>query len=200
MALFDKSYDRVPDLLRGKILHTPQGRFTINAAEGYSRKENDAGLYRPILGMPPGGAYFPRRRNAILFLIACRDGMAHGGCVLIREVLSASGGVFTGPAAVSEAVGVTVPKTAGRVVELASGDLKLELPGAASAASGSGGNGGAQGTKRPPGIGPKALEALMPQIAERYFATASDTPFPEYLEGLLGRCATEAELRQALRG
>lgn len=199
MGLFDKSYDKVPDLLRGKILHTPNGRFTINVAEGYAREENESGLYRPILGMPPGGAYFPRQRNAILFLIACRDGMAHGGCVLIREVLSASGGIHSGPAAVSAAVGVTVPKTAGRVIELDSGDLKLELPRGSSAASG-GGNGGARTAKRTQGIGPKALEALMPQITERYFATASDQPFPDYLQSLLDRCATEDALRRVLRG
>lgn len=204
MALFDKSYDVLPDLLRGRILHTPHGEFTITAVEGYSKIENDSPLYRPVLSLKPGQAYFPRRRNAILFLIACRDGMAYGGCVLVRGLLSARGGALEGPGACSVAVGVTIPKLIAEVVERPDGHLQLVLPRqlATTSAAGAGTKGAPR--ERPPGVSREALERRMPMITDHYLAILASGAgavgkFEEFLDTLLARCNTEGDLVRALK-
>lgn len=198
MSLFDKSYENLSDLVCGRTIHVSGRRFTIMAAEGYSRRENEAPLYRPLTTMTPGQVYCPRQRRAILFLIACRDGMAYGGCILIRELRTPTGAVFTGPAAVSEALGIGMHKATGRMVELPEGDLRLELNAPPDS----------QGRHRPPhtdekkrssGIGPKTLERLMPAISEHWISKGGDQNFQAYLAALLARCKTEAQLRRALK-
>jgi hypothetical protein len=194
MGLFDTQYDRLADKLPGKILHAPNGRtFTIGQAEGYSREENDVPLYRPILEMEPGRTYFPRRRNAILFLIACKG----GGCVLIRE-LRVQDGIISGPGAVSEAVGVDTPNTEGTVVELGNGDLRLKLSGPVSAKKVTPDVTQTKGAR--PRIGPKTLARLMPTIVKAYLASDRKMgTLQAFLKDLLARCATEGELRRALQ-
>lgn len=204
MALFDKSYDVLPDMLRGRILHTPNGEFTITDVEGFSKRENDSPLYRPVLSLKPGQAYFPRRRNAILFLIACRDGMAYGGCVLVRGLLSARGGAFDGPGACSTAVGVAIPKLIAEVVEQPDGHLRLVLPRQLTAASTGASAKGSARERPPPGVSREALERRMPMIAEHYLALLASGAsavgqFQDFLDALLARCTSEGDLVRALK-
>lgn len=198
MGLFDKSYERAADLICGRTLHAGGRRFTVMRAEGYSKKENEAPLYRPILTMRPGEVYCPRRRNAILVLIACSDGQGRGGCVFIRELRTSTGGVFPGPTAVSQALGIMVPKTTGRVRESPNGDLHLELD-AISSGTGSADSDSGQPKAGNGGIGAKTLERLMPEIADAYARDSSGQSFDAFLSDLLARCRTVGALRRALR-
>ena len=196
MGLFDVSYEKQATKLRGKLLRVGPRTFTLNEVVGYAKKENDAGVYRPIVAMAPGSVYFPQHRNSILFLIACRDGGAYGGCVLVGELLSGGAGTITGPKNVTEAVGVCVPKSTGRVIELSNGELLLQLD---TAQSGIRKEPKTESAKKPKAIGKKVLERLMPLIAGAYQRQKGGGTFQGFLQGLLDRCHSENELRVALR-
>ena len=196
MGLFDASYEKQSALLRGKILRMGQRVFTINVAEGYARSENEKGIYKPIVGMAPGTVYCPRSRNTILFLIACFDGQGIGGCVLIRELLSPERGVISKPGNVSAALGITVAKTTGRIVELPSGELRLDLDGAQDEPTVEAVETQPKGE---PGISQAAIQRLMPLISAAFAKRMDGVTFQAFLEELLGHHKTEADLRAALK-
>ncbi len=95
-----KSPKKVAQDLSGKVVKHGKIRAVIKKAQGFSRKENQAGIYEPLLEMEPGGIYLPWNR-AILFLIATHDRGAPGGCVLIREI-EIKGVLYKGPQKVAE--------------------------------------------------------------------------------------------------
>jgi hypothetical protein len=199
MALFDASYDKLDGLLKGKIVRSGSRVFTVTEARGYPKDENDRGIYKPITEMAPGDVYCPRRRNAILFLIACRDGRGKGGCVLIRNLLSPKGGAIDGPAAVSAALGVSEPKTTGKVVELPNGELRVELDGVLS---GDMPEYAETMPRGPAGIGEKTLKKHSAKVAaaySRYLKAHPGIRFADFLASLVSECQTEAALLEKLK-
>lgn len=116
MSFFQQSCKPLAKALVGKTLKVGEKSFQILKAEGYPRKDNEKGIYAPILEMRPGTVYCPPHRGGLLFLIACLDGQGPGGCVLIREV-SLDGAVIKGPGRVTEALGIVEPKSEGRCTE-----------------------------------------------------------------------------------
>jgi 3-methyladenine DNA glycosylase Mpg len=117
MSFFQQSCKTLARALVGKTLRVGEKSFQILKAEGYPRKDNETGIYAPILEMRPGAVYCPPHRGGLLFLIACPDGQGPGGCVLIREV-SFEGTAIKGPGRVAEALGITDAKSSGRLTEV----------------------------------------------------------------------------------
>lgn len=198
MGLFDNNYGRLADLLQKKIIRTPYGRrFTITEAEGYARSENEAPLYRPIVDMEPGAVYCPRRRNAILTLVACLDDGARGGCVLIRGLESSADGVLSGPSAVSTALGIIKPRMMGRLIELPARDLRLELHSLGTTKRGSPRSRGAR-VMHETKIDRATIEALMPAIVDQWRAGGMKVRFDAYLRSLIETYRTPGALRRTL--
>jgi len=193
--LFHSSFEKQAVLLRGKILRVGSKVYTINEAEGFARDENERGIYKPIVDMAPGEVYCPRARNTILFLIACHDGRGPGGCVLIRGLLSPDRGLIDKPGNVSAALGITVPKTTGRVVELPSGELQLELNDEQDSDAST-----VKVTipRVDAGLGKAVLKRHATKIAKAY-ARKGRGKFQDFLDNLVTRCRTEAELLTALK-
>ena len=197
MAIFDKTYDKVPDLLKGRILHANGKKFTINIAQGFAKDENDKGVYKPIVTMAPGRVYCPSVQGHVLMLIACRDGMQYGGCVLIREVLSSTGGAFDKPSKVAKALGINAPKTEGEILERPDGDLELKLtvnPGAGLP------------IHEPKETAPVRRKAdkntfarLMPKITEAWERFGKKVPHRTFVQKLYDTCRYEDELLSALK-
>ena len=195
MALVDQTYARLAKDIQGRVLHLGNNWYTIVEAQGFSRKQNDAGLYRPLLEMAPGTVYFARHRNALLFLIACKDGQGTGGCVLIREILDQESAVHSGPGAVSAALGVEDHGATGTITERADGDLVLTV--LHSEPKKNGRKPKADSDKKP-GISPRALGRLMPAITRHFMAHGQGKKFQEHLQELLGQHHDEGSLLRAV--
>lgn len=201
MSLFEFSHKELAKALLGRTIVVESRNVVILEAKGFSRKENDAGIYKPIVFLQPGQVYCPRSRNAILLLIACKDGMDIGGCVLVRAI-EVDGAVVEGPGRVSDALGITDAKAQGLVRELPDGTLTLEMPlleppkvrpGVAASGKKRAGN----------GLGEETLRRHMPAIAKAYLKAKRADPaltFEGMLNALLAECKDEASLRKRLRG
>ncbi|MDD5438037.1 MAG: hypothetical protein PHC70_02745 [Patescibacteria group bacterium] len=124
-AFFHQNFVSAAKSAVGKKIRIGGLEAEILEAKGYSRSDNDTPLYSPIISMQPGGVYLPRYRGGILFLIACRDGMDAGGCILVKKI-SINGDVFNGPGRVSEALGCTTHGQSGRLTE-SKGTFVLKL-------------------------------------------------------------------------
>jgi 3-methyladenine DNA glycosylase Mpg len=125
MTLFSQSHKQLAKSLTGKKIRVGEIEAEILKAEGYSRRENEAPTYAPVLKMKPGSVYCPRHRGGLLVLIACNDGESPGGCVLIRKV-SIDGTTHNGPGRVAQALGIDESKTEGRLKE-SNGTLTLHI-------------------------------------------------------------------------
>jgi len=124
-TFFEQGHKSLAKALVGRKLMVGGIEVEILSAQGFSRKENEAPLYEPILSKVPGEVYCPRNRGAILLLVACQDVSLPGGCVLIRKVKI--GEVeHNGPGKVTEALGITEHKSEGQLREVR-GKLVLEM-------------------------------------------------------------------------
>lgn len=192
MALLEMDHKEFARELMGMRLIVGGTTVTILEAEGYTRKQNADPLYRPLLEMPAGSVYCPRRRNAILTLIACHDGGSPGGCALLRAV-EIDGAVVQGPGRVSETLGIVTHAQQGTIVVHTEGMIELRL-----------GNGkNAPPIKIPPpggrGIGDETVKRLMPLIVKAYLKAGKGKPFQDFLNVQLSVCPTERDLRRRLR-
>ncbi len=192
MALFALNHRELARELMGMRLIVGASTVTILEAEGYSKKQNADPLYRPLLEMPAGSVYCPRRRNAILTLVACHDGGAPGGCILLRAV-EIDGAVVQGPGRVSDTLGIVTHAQQGTVVvhtedmiELRLGDCKNAPP-----------------IKIPPpggrGVGDETVKRLMPLIVKAFLKAGKGKPFQQFLNSMLAACPTERDLRRRMR-
>lgn len=194
--IFETSYKQASAALIGRTLTTGTGQCVILGAKGFSRSSNDAPLYKPMLELRPGDVFTPRLRNAILLLTVCMDGKRSGGCVLINAI-EINGHVVKGPGRVSEALGLTVPKDPGRMLEREDGTLELRMSrlGPPKPAS--------QPVRKrnTNGLGDATLSKHMPAIAKKFLKLPADgrSSFEEYLNQLLTDCHDERELRRRLR-
>lgn len=116
MSVFQQNCKPLAKALVGKKLKFGDHEAEILEAQGYPRKDNETGIYTPILEMRPGAVFFPRHRGVLLFLIACPEGNAPGGCVLIRKVRIGDT-VHSGPGKVAQALGVEEAGSQGRLIE-----------------------------------------------------------------------------------
>ncbi|GEM_PF-3061740 len=116
MPLLNQGYSSFAALIKGRRIKTTSSEIEIVEAVGYSRKDNSSPLYESILDVPAGTVYCPRYRGGILVLIACHDTGRPGGCVLLRKA-KANGRIISGPGHVAEALGITIQKTKGYIVE-----------------------------------------------------------------------------------
>lgn len=190
---FSLSYKEFTKSLLGKKLQVGSHQAWILGAQGFSRKQNDTGLYRPILELAAGSVYCPRQRNSILFLIACHDGTTPGGCVLVREI-EIEGSIFEGPGRVTEALGLAEAKAVGMIVEQED-QLILQIDGIVSPKL---------QTKRSvkSRLGPVAFEREMPRLIlafRRKKALLPELTFQGMLDECAKNCSDERELRRWLR-
>ncbi|TAK04761.1 hypothetical protein EPO33_02065 [Patescibacteria group bacterium] len=192
VTLLDMNHKELARQLMGAQLIVGGVAATILEAQGYSRKENSDPLYRPLLALPPGSVYCPRRRNAILTLIACRDGGEPGGCILLRTI-EVDGAVVQGPGRVSEALGITTHAQQGTLVPHGDDVIELQLGAGTKAPS----------VPMPPpggrGIGDETVKRLMPLIVKAYMKSGKGVSFQAYLNKTLAECPTERDLRRRLR-
>lgn len=192
--LFASSYKVAAKAVQGKRLVVGGRVGWILKAKGFSRVQNDAGVYRPVVEMKPGQIFCPRMRNAILILVACLDGDEPGGCVLIDEI-ELNGLIVKGPGRVSEALGLEDPKAFGRIREDGC-DLVMDIEGVR--------------LRTPPALkvrscrplGKAVLEKHMPRLVKMYRArkaAESDCTFEIVLRECVSNCREESELRSWLR-
>ena len=181
--------------LLGKSLICGDTEAVILKAAGYSRAQNEGdGLYRPLIELPPGAVYCPRRRNAVLLLIVTADGKESGGCVLMRTV-EVGGVIYDGPGRVTNRLGLNEHGTSGRTEWLDDDTFVVRIEGVPAPRALSKHRPSIQGN----GIGKEVLESLMPRIVNKYLAEKPAKTFHSFLSTLLGECANVAELRKRLR-
>lgn len=169
---------------------------TVLHARGYRRSENiQDGLYHPVLSMPPGSVYCPRRRNAVLLLLTTKDEGEFGGCVLVRTA-EVEGGIFDGPGKLTQRLGITRHGMRGEVQREDEDTLILSLHEEQHRVH-------TQERHAFPhpiqGIGMGTLKRLMPELAKVYLRVKPQMNFRGWLDVLLCEYATEAALRKALR-
>lgn len=195
-----KFWQQNPDVVATQLLGKTVIAGTISAdilsAQGYGRKENESGLYKPILTMQPGQLYCPRQRNSILVLISTFDRGRPGGCILLRAIEKDSQ-ICEGPGRVSECLGIVHPRTTGSADWVDDDTLWLKLdtglyplaqkPKAKKGKRESAG-----------GVTDAELKRLMPQIAARYMETKPPARFQDYLNELLLKCKSATELRKQI--
>jgi 3-methyladenine DNA glycosylase Mpg len=125
--MFKQTPAALAKALMGQTLRIGHRVAEILEAQGYAKRDNEQGIYKPILELNPGQVFCPQFRTGILVLVACYDrGEEPGGCVLIRKV-KVDGKVVSGPGRVAEALGITESGTYGRMSETQDGlSLKLD--------------------------------------------------------------------------
>lgn len=193
-GLFSLRESSLARQLVGRTLVVGDLRATIVEAQPFPRSDTEKPLYRPLLELEPGGVYTPRQYSSVLFHLLA----AGGGCVGIRAI-ELDGQIISGPGRVTEALGLTTPKNTGRIRELKSGDLKLEMdtpPDPPKRAMKK-----AVAPTRTNGLGRGTIARHMRQIAQAWMkAPARSRPTIEkFVDGILETCHSEAELRRFLR-
>ena len=194
-TFWQKEPNEVAKQLVGKTIIVGTVSATVLVAEGYTRKQNESGLYKPILDMPPGQLYCPQHRNAILVLISTRYRGKPGGCVLLRAV-EVNGSICEGPGRVAECLGIIHSKTMGKAEVIDEGTFWFRLDTSEH-----------PGAKKPKvkarelhrnGLTASELERVMPKIARRYLKQKPGMKFQDYLNDLLAQASTLAELQKLL--
>lgn len=191
--LFRNSYKAAASAVQGKRLVVGSRAGWILKAKGFSRAQNDEGVYRPVIDMKPGQVFCPRMRNAILILVACFDGEEPGGCVLIDEI-ELNGLIVKGPGRVSEALGLEEPKVIGRIREDGC-DLVMEIEGIRPAKA-------PAVDVRCRSLGKGTLEKYIPRLVKMYRlrkAVETDCTFEVMLQECVKNCREESALRNWLR-
>lgn len=191
--IFERSFKEAAKTIIGRQLVVGTEVAIVLEAQGFSRESNNTSLYRSLLSLQPGDVFIPRRRNAVLTLIACMDGKQTGGCVLIRGIELNGKEIIQGPGKVSHALHLRVPKDPGRILECDDGSLELHME--------------RIGPPRPPpkkprlqtSIGQAGITKCMPMIAKRYLQRRqAQLSFQAYLNQLIADCVSEAELRRRI--
>lgn len=194
MNMFAVSYKDAASAAQGKRLVVGGRVAWVLRAKGFSRVQNDGGVYRPVMEMDPGQVFCPRMRNAILILVACYDGGKPGGCVLIDEI-EIGGEIVKGPGRVSDALGLQEAKAVGQIREDGC-DLVLEIEGIRQ--------------KPPPALQLNPRRSLGKVVLEKYMARlvkvyrlrkAAEVActFEAVLKECVEHCRQENELRAWLR-
>ncbi len=125
MSIFEQNHKAAARSLVGKVIKVGAVEVTILSAEGYPMAENNRAPYTPVTTMKPGSVFCPRHRGGLLVLVACHDGGAPGGCVLIRKA-RVNGQLVNGPGRVAAALGIVKPDATGRITENKKG-LRLAI-------------------------------------------------------------------------
>lgn len=68
--------------MKGAKLIIGERILLITDTEGYTRADNDTGIYRPVIGETPGTIIGIQHRRGVLPLVITIG----GGCVLIRSI------------------------------------------------------------------------------------------------------------------
>ncbi|MBI3421271.1 MAG: hypothetical protein HY006_04345 [Candidatus Sungbacteria bacterium] len=189
--------DKAARGLLGKLIIVGKITAAVLAAQGYTREDNEKGIYEPIVDMAPGEVFCPRQRNSIYLLIATLDHGQRGGCVLIRAV--EVGGVnYNGPGVVSQALGIGEPRITGHTEWKDERTLRIILP----------------NTKLEPAAKPKrrvklqpgngismaVLHPHMPEITTKYMAMGANPGIglEEFINGFL-QCKNVREFGRKLK-
>lgn len=171
------------------------GRYTVAilGTKGFTRKENETGVYRPMLEMSPGSVYCPWGRSGLLLLIVTQDGGMSGGCVLIRTI-GTNNGIIDGPNLVCKALGLSVQKSQGRTEWVDERTVAIHLDSVRELS---------QPKTRPiasiNGIGMVTFQRYIHAIVRKYLKDKPGINFHQYLNDILAACKTEADLKKWLR-
>ncbi|MBI4449939.1 hypothetical protein HY634_02690 [Candidatus Uhrbacteria bacterium] len=174
--------------LVGRSLTVGARTVVIIETRPYPRRDTERPLYRKLLDLEPGGVYVSRQYNSTLCHILARG----GGCVAIRTI-AIHGKIVTGPGRVTAALGLTTPKSTGRLRKLRRGSLMIkmnvpiDLPPRQRQ----------RGRRVMQGIGPVVLARFMSPLVRRWLTFPPKTrgSFPNHLKEVLRRCRNEHELR-----
>jgi len=184
------------DLL-GRVMQVGQLFATILDAEGYTREQN-TGLYTPVVSMEPGSVYCPRRHNTVLLLLATYDQGERGGCVLVREV-EIDGILYKGPGKVTACLGIDQHGMVGNTTwideEVFRVVMTAELHPSVKPKSGRRTKIAADTNS----IGKATLRRFMVQIVRAYVRKNPGVSFHEFLNKILETCKSLNDLRKFLR-
>ncbi len=191
---------QVAKALLGKCIEINGQFIWVLEARGYGRDENATdGLYRPMLDMPAGAVYCPKRRNSVLLLLVVEYEGASGHCVLVRKA-EMGGVVYDGPGKLTQALGLDTHAMRGEIKWVGEDHAVVtftDVPAARPAKQRS------EERPRPrqvSGIGKEGLKKLMPTIARAFMRAGEEgQAFQDFVNGLLREHRTAASLRKALR-
>lgn len=184
--LFQNDVDALASALIGRAIGLPDGRRCVpTSTRAFPRRDNEKGIYKPMLDMRPGDVFVARQQSAFLFLVVSFDADGNGACVLVDGAVI-GGNAFDGPGRVGGGIGFTAHRQTGSLVERPDGSLALEFTGVLE-------------PKEPAKPSPKLTERLlqdrMTEVSEAFVARGDETEtFERFLERIRAECRTVAEL------
>ena len=196
-GFWEQDPKRVAVDLLGRVMQVGELFATILEARGYAREEN-SGLYGPVLTLSSGSVYCPRRHNTLLVLIATHDQGAPGGCVLIREV-EIDGVLYKGPGKVSASLGIDRHGVSGSTAWLDEEAFRIEMSAELHPSVKPSGRKRAKVAPDANSIGRETLRRFMVQIVRKYARDSQGIPFHDFLNSILQTCKSPNDLRKFLR-
>jgi len=196
-GFWEQDHKKVAVDLLGRVMQVGQLFSTILDAEGYAREQN-SGLYAPVVSMEPGSVYCPRRHNTMLFLLVTHDRGERGGCVLVREV-EIDGILYKGPGKVTASLGIDQHGMVGNTTwineEMFRVVMNAELHPSVKPKSGRRAKIAADTNN----IGKATLQRFMVQIVRTYVRRNPGVSFHEFLNTILETYTSPDDLRKFLR-
>lgn len=198
MSIFDAcDFRTLPAALRGRTVHLPDGRdIILRKVSGFGRKENDTPSYRPMFDMNPGDVFVPRVMASFIWLVVCKDGADTGGCVAVEEI-EADGQVIKGKGRVASAVGFSVHRTTGRLIEELDNSLTLSVSGALSPSLPASKKPGSHGRRKL--LSQAIVKRHMGKIVDRFNADPKGKSLEDFVDEVRRACQTEDDLEQFLK-